>query len=576
MILKDVLKDIEILDYKGNLEVEITNITSDSRNVEPFGLFVAIIGYVLDGTKFIPDAIKNGASTIMVDETVDISTISVPDNVCVVKVNNIRHALGIASCNLYDYPSKKLKLIGVTGTKGKTTSTYMIKSILQQAGIKVGLIGSIAIYINDEKIEEMDRTSAESYKLQKTLAMMVEKNVDIVVLEVSSQAMKLDRVIGCDFDRVLFTNLSEDHISPNEHKDMEDYFNAKLSLCKMSPIVAYNPDNEYTSRIPNLLSEKELISFGLKNKANIMAKDLNLSNSGVDFTLIKENNELPVHISIPGKYMVYNALGAIAIASTFDVSDKHIQDGLKNVRVFGRSELVPNKLGLTIIIDYAHTPSSLQSILETVKPYTKGRVICTWGVGGDRDSKKRPIMGEISGRLADFTILTCDQIRTESPKQILSDIEEGLKKVTNQYTIIYNRTEAIRHAIKMATKDDIIVLPGLGSDLYIEYMRVKYPYDERVVIHDIIEEILSEDEYKTNYEIENIMKDFDFTMKGGHEYMNIEEKEEEKKEKDIEVVNGDGKDLEISPVYDHIKMDKNNNQNNNKNEKIVIPENKKN
>lgn len=508
MKLKDVLKDIEILDYKGNLENEVTNITSDSRTIEKDGLFVAIIGYVLDGTKFIPSAIENGASSIMVDDTVDISSLDIPNNVCIVKVANIRHSLAIASCNLYNYPSKELTLIGVTGTKGKTTSTYMIKSILQQAGYKVGLIGSIAIYINDEKQEDMDRTSAESYKLQKVLRMMVEKHVDIVVLEVSSQAMKLDRVTGCEFDKVLFTNLSEDHISPNEHKDMEDYFNAKLSLAKMAPVVIYNPDNEYTARLPKLLTDKKLISFGMKNKSDIMGKDLNLSNSGVDFTLVKENKEIPVHISIPGEYMVYNALGAIAVASTFNVTDKQIQDGLKDVRVFGRSELVPNKLGLTILIDYAHTPASLQSILETVKPYTKGRVICTWGVGGDRDSKKRPIMGEISGRLADYTILTCDQIRTEDPHQILSNIEEGLKKVTDQYTIIYNRTEAIRTAIKMATKDDIIVLPGLGSDLYIEYMRVKYPYDERVVIHDIIEEILSEDNEKTNYEIEKLMQTF--------------------------------------------------------------------
>lgn len=510
MKLKDVLKDIEILDFKGSLETEVTNITSDSRNIEPYGLFVAIIGYVLDGTKFIPDAIKKGASAIMVDETIDISTFDIPDNVCIVKVENIRHNLAIASCNLYNYPSKELKLIGVTGTKGKTTSTYMIKSILQQAGLKVGLIGSIAIYINDEKQEEMDRTSAESYKLQKVLRSMVDQNVDVVVLEVSSQAMKLERVTGCEFDSVLFTNLSEDHISPNEHKDMEDYFNAKLSLAKMAPIVVYNPDNEYTARIPNLLPEKDLISFGMKNNADYMGKDLKLSNSGVDFTLVKESVEIPVHISIPGEYMVYNALGAIAITSIFNVTDTQIQNGLKDVRVFGRSELVPNKLGLTILIDYAHTPASLESILKTVKPYTKGRVICTWGVGGDRDSKKRPIMGEISGRLADYTILTCDQLRTESPKQILSNIEEGLKKVTDQYQIIYNRTEAIRTAIKMATKDDIIVLPGLGSDLYIEYMRVKYPYDERVVIHDIIEEILTQNDYQTNYEIENIMEDFKF------------------------------------------------------------------
>ena len=337
---------------------------------------------------------------------------------------------------------------------------------------------------------------------------MVEQKVDIVVLEVSSQAMKLDRVTGCDFDRVLFTNLSEDHISPREHKDMEDYFNAKLSLAKMAPIVVYNSDNEYTARIPVLLKDKKLISFGLKNKSNFMAENLKMANNGVDFTVKTINSKFDAHISIPGKYMVYNALGAIAISSTFGVKENQIQDGLKDVKVFGRSELVPNKLGLTIIIDYAHTPSSLQSILETVKPYTKGRVICTWGVGGDRDAKKRPLMGEISGKYADYTILTSDQVRTENPKKILLEIESGLKKVTDQYTIILNRTEAIRHAIKVATKDDVIVLPGLGSDLYIEYMRVKYPYDERVVIHNIIDEIISGGQEKENYPIERIMKNF--------------------------------------------------------------------
>ncbi len=496
MKLKDVLKDIDIIEYSGSLDNEVTNITSDSRILEKNGLFVAIIGYVLDGTKFIPNAIEKGASAIMVDETVSISDLSVPDNVCVVKVKNIRYQLAIASCNLYDYPSKKLKLIGVTGTKGKTTSTYMLKSILEQKGFKVGLIGSIAIYIGDKKVEEMDRTSAESYKLQKVLAQMVDEKVDIVVLEVSSQAMKLDRVVGCEFDCVLFTNLSEDHISPKEHKDMEDYFNAKLSLAKLSPVVIYNSDNEYTARIPSLLPEKKLLSFGMVKKSDISAKDLILSNSGVDFTLLKEQEEIKTHISIPGEYMVYNALGAIATACTFDVSNNDIVNGLKDVRVFGRSELVPNKLGLTIIIDYAHTPSSLESILKTVKPYTKGRVICTWGVGGDRDSAKRPIMGEISGNLADFTILTCDQVRTEDPRKILSDIEVGLKKTNGKYTVILNRTEAIRYALSMANKDDIIVLPGLGSDLYIEYMGVKYPYNERTVIHDIIEEMLSSSEEK--------------------------------------------------------------------------------
>ena len=467
MKVKDVLKNIPILDYQGSLENEVNNISSDSRMIEKNGLFVAIIGYVLDGTKFIPQAIEQGASAIMVDETVCLASLDVPEDVCIIQVKQIRRQLAIASCNLYDYPSRKLTLIGVTGTKGKTTSTYMIKSILEKQGFKVGLIGSIAIYIGDKKLEEMDRTSAESYKLQKVLAHMVKEKVDIVVLEVSSQAMKLDRVTGCDFDRVLFTNLTEDHISPKEHSDMEDYFQAKLSLAK------------------------ELISFAMENMADVMANDLILANNGVDFTLVNKEKELPVHISIPGKYMVYNALGAIAIASTLGVSNEAIQVGLKDVRVFGRSELVPNKLGLTILIDYAHTPSSLESILKTVKPHTNGRVICTWGVGGDRDSAKRPIMGEISGNLADFTILTSDQVRTEDPRKILFDIEVGLKRTNGKYVVILNRTEAIRYALSIATKEDIIVLPGLGSDLYIEYMGVKYPYNERTVIHDIIEEMLA-------------------------------------------------------------------------------------
>lgn len=491
MKVKDVLKNIPILDYQGSLENEVNNISSDSRMIEKNGLFVAIIGYVLDGTKFISQAIEQGASAIMVDETVCLASLDVPEDVCIIQVKQIRRQLAIASCNLYDYPSRKLTLIGVTGTKGKTTSTYMIKSILEKQGFKVGLIGSIAIYIGDKKLEEMDRTSAESYKLQKVLAHMVEKKVDIVVLEVSSQAMKLDRVTGCDFDRVLFTNLTEDHISPKEHSDMEDYFQAKLSLAKLAPTVVYNVDNSYTARIPNLLKEKELISFAMENMADVMANDLILANNGVDFTLVDKEKELPVHISIPGKYMVYNALGAIAIASTLGVSNEAIQVGLKDVRVFGRSELVPNKLGLTILIDYAHTPSSLESILKTVKPHTNGRVICTWGVGGDRDSAKRPIMGEISGNLADFTILTSDQVRTEDPRKILSDIEVGLKRTNGKYVVILNRTEAIRYALSIATKEDIIVLPGLGSDLYIEYMGVKYPYNERTVIHDIIEEMLA-------------------------------------------------------------------------------------
>ncbi len=491
MILKDILKDSNIIDYKGNLNIEITNISSDSRLIKNNGLFFAITGYVLKGTDFIESAINNGAKAVVVEPNVDLNSLHY-DNITFIKLDFIRKNLAICSCNLYDNPSKKLKLIGVTGTKGKTTSTYMIKSILEKHGYKVGLIGSIATYIGNEQIKINDRTTGESYEIQKMLDLMVKKDVEIVVLEVSSQAMKLDRVVGCDFDITLFTNLSEDHISPKEHPTMEDYFEAKLSLLKMSPTCVINLDNEYTKKIPNLLPNKNIITFGVENKADIMAKDFKYTNSSVSFTLVTDEYEKDITVSIPGKYMGYNALGTIAVSKYFDVSYDNIKEALSNISVFGRSEMVPNKLGYKIMIDYAHTPSSLQSILQTVKPYTKGRVICTWGVGGDRDSKKRPIMGEISGRLADFTILTCDQARTEDPAKIAAEIEVGLKKTGGKYKIIINRTEAIRYAIHMMTKDDILVLPGLGNDLYIEYMGVKYPYNERIVINDIIDEMLKE------------------------------------------------------------------------------------
>ena len=492
MKLKDILRNVEILETKGDVEVDITNITSDSRKIFEGGLFFAIKGFSLDGTKFIESAIEKGAVAVVVESDFDMKLAK--ENIAYVKVENIRKTLAIASCNLYDNPSKKLKLVGVTGTKGKTTSTFMIKSILEKHGYKVGLIGSIAVYIGDKELEITDRTTPESFVIQKYLAQMVEEKVDVAILEVSSQAMILDRVTGCEFDICLFTNLTEDHISPKEHKDMEDYFNAKLSLMKLTKNIVTTLDNDYTARIPKLLENKNITTFGMKEKSDIMAKDLKPTNSSTTFTLCMNGEENEVKVSIPGEYMVYNSLGAIGVGNYFGVTIDDIKNGLDNFKVFGRSELVPNKLGLTIMIDYAHTPSSLQSILETVKPYTKGRVICTWGVGGDRDAKKRPIMGEISGRLADYTILTSDQVRSEDPEKILREIEVGLKKVTDQYTIILHRTEAIRYAIKMATKDDIIVLPGLGNDLYIEYNGVKYPYDERVVIHDIIEEMLKEED----------------------------------------------------------------------------------
>jgi len=497
MKLEKLLKDVDILSIKGVLDIDIDNINSNSKKIKNRGLFFAINGFSKDGAIFIPDAIQNGAIAVVVEPSVDIDSLNF-QNITIVQVSNTRLALAQISCTFYDNPSKKLKLIGVTGTKGKTTSTFMIKAILEAHKLKVGLIGSIAVYIDDNMIEETDRTTPEAFDIQRNLAKMVQENVDVAIIETSSQAMKLYRVYGCDFDIALFTNLSEDHISPKEHPSMEDYFECKLKLLKQSKNCVINNDDKMVSTIKTLLPEKTIKTFGLNNPSDFKVndKDIVITNSSISFKILYNGNEEKIEASIPGKFSIYNAAGAIAVSSFFDVKADEIRSALKDLKVLGRSELVPNKLGLTIMIDYAHTPSSLESILTAVKAYASGKIICAWGVGGDRDAAKRPIMGEISGRLADYTILMSDQVRTEDPLKILKEIEVGLKPVGKPYKIIVDRTEGIRYAISIAKPGDIIVIPGLGNDLYLEKNGVKYPYNERIVIRDIIEEMIKNGERK--------------------------------------------------------------------------------
>ena len=499
MLLKKIISESETINIVGNLNLDITNINSDSRKIKENGLFVAINGFTKNGTDFIPNAIENGAKAIIVEPNTDIDSLNIPENITVISVKNTRKALAYASCEFYDNPSKKLKLIGVTGTKGKTTSTFMIKSILEKHGLNVGLIGSIAVYINDDKIEDTDRTTPESFEIQKHLANMVEKNVDVAIIEVSSQAMKLDRVTGCDFDVSLFTNLTEDHISAKEHPNMEDYFNCKLELIKISKHGVINNDDETVSKIKNMLFNKDIKTFAIDNEADFKVNPNNviITDSYIDFSYFYNGKEEKVEAAIPGKFSIYNALGAISVCSYFNVTPDEIRDALKDLKVLGRSELVPNKLGLTIMIDYAHTPSSLESILTAVKSYAKGRIICAWGVGGDRDAKKRPIMGEISGRLADYTVLMSDQVRTEDPLKILKEIEVGIIPTGKPYKIVVDRTEGIKYAISIAKPGDIIVIPGLGHDLYLERNGVKYPYDERKVITKLIDDMINSGERKS-------------------------------------------------------------------------------
>lgn len=486
MNLKKLLLGLKNIKAKGEIDREVTAITNDSREVIEGSLFFAIKGFSNDGTQYIPTAIEKGAKVILVDDKFDLRSVEIPADVTLVVVPDARHAMAICSCNFYDNPSRKLKLIGVTGTKGKTTTTYMMKEMLQKQGYKTGLIGTIAIYSGDKKLEDSDRTTPESIKLQKILAQMVDDGCQLVVMEVSSQSLKLHRVAGCEFYAGLFTNFSEDHISPKEHPDMEDYFNSKLELMKMCKYGFINADDLQVSKVPKLLPDKDIKTYGIDNQCDLLAKDITITNSYVDFKVkIGERNER-IKVGIPGRFSVYNSLAAISVAMKLGCNAENIKESLLDVRVPGRSELVNNSKELTIMIDYAHSPESLENILNAVKSYTRGRVISVFGCGGDRDSAKRPKMGEISGKIADFTIITSDNPRTEDPEKIVSQIEEGIKKTNGKYVCIVDRVEAIKYAIDMASKKDLILLAGKGHEPYQEINGVKHPFDERIIVDQII------------------------------------------------------------------------------------------
>lgn len=401
--------------------------------------------------------------------------------------------MAICACNFYKNPTQKLKLIGVTGTKGKTTTTFMIKHILESQGIKTGLIGTIRNYIGNKDLGDSERTTPESIELQRIFAQMVDENCTVAVMEVSSQSLKLDRVYGCEFDIGVFTNLSEEHISKREHPDMKDYFESKCKLFEMCKVAYINVDDIYGEKLRRICKAPEIHTYGIDNSTDLLAKDITITNSYVDFKVKLLDRNERVKICIPGRFSVYNSLATISVALKMNCTPENIKQSLIEVRVPGRSELVDNKKELIIMIDYAHTPESLENILQAVKSYTRGRVISVFGCGGDRDSRKRPQMGEISGRIADYTIITSDNPRTENPEEIVEEIKKGIEKAKGKYETIVDRKEAIKKAIKMANKTDIIVLAGKGHEPYQEINGVKYPFDERVIVKEIIDDILEED-----------------------------------------------------------------------------------
>lgn len=485
MLLQYLIENLTTNEVKGTTNVEIGKIEYDSKKIEKNDVFVAIKGYAQDGNDYITEAINKGAICIIVENDVDTNLYEKKD-VTVIKVDNSRIALAVVSSTYYDNPSSKLKMIGITGTKGKTTTAYMIRDIMNASGKKTGMIGTVYNTYGNIQIEST-RTSPESLELQKLLRDMVDAGMEYVVMEVSSHALALDRVYGIHFNVSVFTNLSEDHL--DFHETMDNYIEAKKKLFDISDLALVNGDDIYAPKLIKMLKCKHA-TFGLDNAVNLTATDLRINADYVEFKMYINKMLETIHVNIPGKYTVYNSLAAIAVCSLFNCQMDAILFALANVKVPGRSEIVPINKTFTVMIDYAHSPSSLEAILTAVKKHAKGRIICVFGCGGNRDIPKRAMMGEIAGRLADFTVITTDNPRNENPKSIMQNIEEGMKKTRGLYKCIENRKEAIKFAMRIAWKNDIIILAGKGHETYqILKNNKKIHFDEREVVKKLAEEM---------------------------------------------------------------------------------------
>ncbi len=484
MKLVSLLERLEYTCVQGSLDKEITGINNDSRKVTEDSLFICIKGAVSDGHSYIPDVVQKGASVLIVEDVYE-----VPESVTVIKVADSRYAMALIAAAWYGYPAEKLKVIGITGTKGKTTTTYMIKSILENAGHKVGLIGTIEAIIG-EKVIPASNTTPESTKIQEYFAEMVEAGCDSVVMEVSSQGLMLHRTAGIPFEIGIFTNLSPDHIGPAEHTSFEDYLQCKALLFRQCKLGIMNADDEHLEEI--LKGHTcEVETYGFAENADYCAKDTKLVSKGgalgIDYQLTGKRN-FQVEIDIPGKFSVYNSLAAIAVCNHFNVTNENIISALKQAKVKGRIEMIKVSDEFTLMIDYAHNAMALESLLSTLKEYHPKRLVCLFGCGGNRAKSRRYEMGEVSGRLADFTIITTDNPRFENPEDILTDIESTISKTGGEYVKIIDRKEAIAYAIHNGQPGDVIVLAGKGHEDYQEICGVKYPMDERVLIQEILDE----------------------------------------------------------------------------------------
>ncbi len=469
----------------GNAETEINNICIDSRKVRAGDLFVCTPGTVMDAHAFAPQAVERGAVALVVDHVLDL-------DVAQVVVPDVRLALSYIAAQFNGNPAQRMHLIGITGTKGKTTTSFLIKSILEEAGHKVGLIGTVCCMIGDETIPAK-LTTPDPLVTQNQLRMMAEAGVDYVVMEVSAHALRMNRLAGMHFDVGAFSNFSQDHL--DFFSSMDDYFACKMDFFDpaYTDKIVYNVDDETVAAGLEALGRPAL-RVGIRESSDFYANDIEVGERGCSFLMSWHKQfRVAVALKLAGIFNVYNAMLAAAICASIGVDADTIRRGLEDVRaVPGRIELLDTDTPYRVILDYAHSPDSLENILKAVRQTTKGRMIALFGCGGNRDAGKRPIMGEIGGELADYCILTSDNPRNEDPDEILREIEEGIRGTGCPYVVIENRREAIRYALKFAQPSDVVVLAGKGHETYQEICGVRHPFDEKIVVAELLREMEEE------------------------------------------------------------------------------------
>lgn len=486
LMLSKLLEKLEYECVAGDIDREVTAVVYDSRKVTQGCLFICIPGANADGHDYAQEVVDKGTKVIVAEKDI---TLEKAADVTVIRVKDTRYAMAFIAAAWFGNPAQEMKIIGITGTKGKTTTTYMVKSILENAGHKVGLIGTIEVIIGEKRIHAVN-TTPESYLLQEYLRQMADAGCDTVVMEVSSQGLMLHRSQGFLFDYGIFTNIEPDHIGPNEHGDFEEYMMCKGLLFKQCRVGIVNSDDVHYEKV--IEGHTCIIeTYGLDKDADLRAENLELIKKpgelGVQFE-VKGLMNFKVEVITPGRFSVYNALTAIAICRHFGVDEQTIKKALLGAKVKGRIEMVKVSDDFTLMIDYAHNAMSLESLLSTLKEYEPNRLICLFGCGGNRSKLRRYEMGEVSGKLADLTIITSDNPRFEEPRDIIEDIKTGISKTDGKYVEICDRKEAIAYAVSHGEPGDIIVLAGKGHEDYQEIKGVKYPMDERDLIHDILEE----------------------------------------------------------------------------------------